>query len=249
MTRRTIAQIAAVYITLATAMPSAAQRARPDFSGVWIPVAIDAPGRTGARGAELSPAGQQIVDEFYGRHREVPDPGAFCVANGMPGVMLSMASYPIEIIQTADRITMLAELEMQVRRIYIDGRDHPDEYPPTGIGRSIGRWDGDVLVIDTALLKEWPARPWPRSEQTRVAERIWLTTASEVEVATSNFVTEEPIDDSVLVDELVVTDSTLYAGPQRRTMYYRRFDDSVTLEYDCTQELWLQELEKNRVSD
>ena len=162
--------------------------------------------------------------------------------------MLSIAGYPIEIIQTAERVTMLAELEMQLRRIYLDGRGHPNDFPTTGVGHSIGRWDGETLVVDTALLKDWRARPWPRTERARIEERLYLVKESAVNVTPSAFITERPISDDVLVDELTVADPALYAEPQRRTMYYRKVVDTATLEYDCPVDLWLQALEKNRVS-
>jgi hypothetical protein len=52
----------------------------------------------------------------------MPEPGWYCVPPGLPATMTmtSMVSYPIEIIQTPDRITMIAELVMQLRRIYLD---------------------------------------------------------------------------------------------------------------------------------
>jgi len=223
--------------------------AEPDFSGVWLAFASSTPGATGPQGPGLSTAGQAVVDEFYGRYSDVPDPGSFCVANGMPGVMLSIAGYPIEILQGGNRITMLAELEMQVRRIYIDGRRHPADYPTTGTGHSIGRWEAQTLIVDTVLLTEWSARPWPRSEQTRIEERIFLTKEAQIDVPASAFITQQPIDDDVLVVELTLSDPDLYAGPQRRTIYYRKIVDTATLEYDCAAELWLRELEKNRVSN
>jgi hypothetical protein len=235
----------------ATAPPAQAEAPRPahpNLSGVWLAYASSAPGTTAAAGPQYSPAGQAKVEEFYAQFTEVPDPGSYCVGTGMPGVMLSIAGYPIEIIQSAERITMLAELEMQLRRIYLDGRGHPNDFPTTGVGHSIGRWDGETLVIDTALLKEWQARPWPRTEHTRIEERLYLTKESAVNVTPSAFITEKPISDDVLVDELTVTDPALYGEPQRRTMYYRKVVDTATLEYDCPIDLWLQALEKNRVS-
>jgi hypothetical protein len=234
--------------TTAPAQPDAARPAHPDFSGVWLAYASSAPGTTAAAGPQYSAAGQAKVEEFYAQFTEVPDPGSYCVGTGMPGVMLSIAGYPIEIIQTAERVTMLAELEMQLRRIYLDGRGHPNDFPTTGVGHSIGRWDGETLVVDTALLKDWRARPWPRTERARIEERLYLVKESAVNVTPSAFITERPISDDVLVDELTVADPALYAEPQRRTMYYRKVVDTATLEYDCPVDLWLQALEKNRVS-
>ena len=49
-------------------------------------------------------------------------------------------------------------------------------------------------------------------------------------------------------DEITVTDPALYAGPQRRTVYFQRMADTATLEYACSAEHWLEALEKNRAS-
>jgi hypothetical protein len=235
-------------VALAACTPEPPGPARPSFAGVWIAFGSEAPGTASAAAPQLSSGGRAVVDGFYAQYTTVPDPGAYCVPNGMPGVMLSLAGYPIEILQSPERLTVLAELEMQLRRIYLDGRGHPADYPPTGSGHSIGRWDADTLVVDTALLSEWRTRPWPRTEQTRIEERIRLVKRADVDVQPNGFVTQEPIGDDVLVLELTLTDPALYAEPQRRTMYYQRIVDSATLEYDCTAELWLQALEKNRAS-
>ena len=164
--------------------------------------------------------------------------------------MLATVSYPIEIVQTENRLVMLAELEMQVRRVFLDGREHPTDYLSTGVGHSVGHWEGNQLVVDTTLLEEWQLKPWPRSEQTHIVERLSLTKRAAVSAPTNAFVAtvEKPINDDVLVIELTVTDPTLYDGPQKRTAYYQRMADTATLEYACAAELWLKELEKNRVS-
>jgi hypothetical protein len=232
-----------------TASPTAAAPvAPPDFTGVWMAFASVNP--QGGFAPQYSSEGQEAIEAFYSQFTEVPDPGAFCVPTGMPSIMLSTVAYPVEIVQTDARITMLAELKMQVRRVFLDGRKHPTDYLPTGVGHSIGRWDGNQLFIDTALLQEWQARPWPRTEQTHIEERLYLTKRADVTAPTNAFVAtvEAPIDDDVLVVELTLTDPSLYSGPQQRTVYYQRMADTATLEYACAMDLWLQELEKNRVS-
>ena len=124
---------------------------------------------------------------------------------------------------------MVAELEMQVRRVYLDGRPHPDDFLPQGVGHSVGTWDGDTLVIDTALLSEWQLRPGRRSRQHRRARLSHE--AGQVTARPTGFVAsvEKPINDDVLVDEITVTDPALYAGPQRRTAYFQRMADTATL--------------------
>lgn len=231
--------------------PAAAEPAaeHPDLSGVWMAFAVENPDGTG-NAPRYSPEGEATLDAFAAQFTEIPETGAWCYGTGMPSVMMSTVSYPIEFVQDASRIVMVAELEMQVRRVYLDGRAHPDDFLPQGVGHSVGTWDGDTLVIDTGLLSEWQVRPWPRTEQTRITERVYLTKLDKVAVRATGFVAsvEKPINDDVLVDEITVTDPALYAGPQRRTVYFQRMADTATLEYACSAEHWLEALEKNRAS-
>jgi hypothetical protein len=235
--------------TTPAAPTAGTQSAVPDLSGVWMAFAVENPAGTGNT-PQYSAEGRAALDAFAAQFSEIPETGAWCFGTGMPSVMLSTVSYPIEIVQHASRLVMLAELEMQVRRVYLDGREHPTDFLPTGVGHSVGTWDGETLVIDTTLLSEWQIRPWPKSEQTHVVERVYLTKLGDITARASGFVAsvEKPINDDVLVVEMTLTDPTLYEGPQLRTAYFQRMADTATLEYACSGEHWLEELEKNRVS-
>ncbi len=226
-----------------------ARAANPDLSGVWMAFAVENPDG-GGNAPRYSPEGQATLDAFAAQFSSIPETGAWCYGTGMPSVMLSTVSYPIEIVQHASRLVMLAELEMQVRRVYLDGRAHPEDFLSTGVGHSVGTWDGDTLVIDTTLLSEWQVPPWPRTEQTHIVERVHLTKLGDIAARATGFVAsvEKPINDDVLVVEMTLTDP-IYAGPQRRTAYFQRMSDTATLEYACSAEQWLAELEKNRVSN
>jgi len=222
----------------------------PDLSGVWMAFAVENPDGTG-NAPSYSAEGTAALDAFAAQFTSIPETGAWCYGTGMPSVMMSTVSYPIEIVQHASRLVMVAELEMQVRRVYLDGRPHPDDFLSQGVGHSVGTWDGDTLVIDTALLSTWQLRPWPRTEATQIVERVYLTKLDKVAARPTGFVAsvEKPINDDVLVDEITLTDPSLYAGPQRRTAYFQRMADTATLEYACSAEHWLEALEKNRVSN
>jgi len=230
--------------------PTAVKSAPPDLSGVWMAFAVENPDG-GGNAPRYSPEGQAALDEFAAHFSSIPETGAWCYGTGIPSLMLSTVSYPVEIVQHASRLVMLAELEMQVRRVYLDGRQHPDDFLPQGVGHSVGTWDGDTLVIDTTLLSEWQLRPWPRTEQTHIVERVHLTKLGAVSARPSGFVAcvLKPINDDVLVVEMTVTDPALYDGPQRRTTYFQRMADTATLEYACSAEHWLEQLEKNRVTN
>lgn len=229
--------------------PQTAAPAPPDFSGVWMAFAVENPDGNG-NAPRYSAAGQASLDAFAAQYTSIPETGAYCVPTGMPSVMLSTVAYPVEIVQAESRLVMLAELEMQVRRVFLDGRPHPDDFLSTGVGHSVGRFEGNRLLIDTTLLSEWQIRPWPRTEQTHIEEQLYLTKRADVGAQANGFVAsvEPPIDDDVLVVELTVTDPALYDGPQRRTAYFQRMSDTATLEYACAMETWLEDLEKNRVT-
>ena len=57
---------------------------------------------------------------------------------------------PKEIIQIPGRVIMLFERDHIVRQIYTDGRGHPKDLNPTYMGDSIGKWEGDTLVVSSA---------------------------------------------------------------------------------------------------
>jgi len=62
------------------------------------------------------------------------------------------------------------------RVVYMDGRSHPaaTDLRPTYLGHSIGRWEGDTLVIDSVGFneKQWFVGPYPTTAQLHLIERI-----------------------------------------------------------------------------
>src|SRR5688572_31158465 len=62
------------------------------------------------------------------------------------------------------------------RVVYMDGRPHPtgDDLRPTYLGHSIGRWEGDTLVIDSVGFneKQWLQGAYPSTERLHLIERI-----------------------------------------------------------------------------
>jgi len=232
------AGLAGLALTLVSTASDAASP--PDLSGVWVTFQTDQPiggqnGRPG--GAKLSEKGKEMVAAFKKKYDLTDlEPGAHCVPGGMPTEMFGGGSYPFEIIQQPERITLLNELEMQVRRIYMDGRDHPDDFPHTRGGHSIAHWDGDTLVVDTALLKAWPIGGWPHTDDAHIVERISLKDRKDVNIRTSGFLGGD-VGNTILVDELTMTDP-MYDGPQKVTVLARKLDQKETLEYDCTEGNW-----------
>lgn len=213
----------------------------PNFSGVWQAYA-SVPQSGPGQAAALTEEGAALVDSYFAQFGDhYVEPGAYCVPPGLPSTMTSMVSYPVEIIQSPNRVTMLAELDMQVRRIYMDGREFPDDYPPSRMGYSIGHWEDSTLVIETKLLSDYLMRSWPRTENTQVVERVYRANRDELDVERNGFPPESASND-LLVFEITTTDPMLYKEPQRITMYYQRIPEEEFLEYDCTTGLWDQAL-------
>ena len=103
------------------------------------------------------------------------DASTQCFPHGIPRVMES--PYPIEIVQTPQRITFLHEVAHNIRRIWLN-RGHPAHLTPSFLGDSIGHWEGDTLVVDTTGLNDRTFiddEGSSHSEQEHVIERFRKT--------------------------------------------------------------------------
>jgi hypothetical protein len=235
----TLACVAVIMICGLTGVRPALAQA--DFTGVWQAFATARP--TGAGPSPvLTDDGSARIDEWFAQFGDdYVEPGIFCVPPGMPATMTALVSYPIEIIHSGNRITILAELDMQVRRIFMDGRDFPENHPPARMGYSVGRWEDQNLVIETRLLGEYLLGNWPRTAETSIVERVYRTTRDASPPALGYVQAND--SDEILAFEITVSDADLYAGAQQITVYYQRIPEDSFLEYDCPAELWYQALE------
>ncbi len=70
-----------------------------------------------------------------------------------PGVIYSMQGpFPIEIFEGRDLVVIKLEYFDLVRIVFMNETEHPDDWPHSQTGHSIGRWEGNTLVVDTAKL-------------------------------------------------------------------------------------------------
>jgi hypothetical protein len=132
---------------------------KPDFSGMWDnPKPASGPMRGPATVFDKSkfPPFKQGGEAFYeprtgdARHDE---PRAYCMPSGFPSAFLG--PYPVQIVQNARYLVMITEFMRVSRVIPLDGRPHQTDIEPTYYGDSVGRWEGDTLVIDTTHFKRW----------------------------------------------------------------------------------------------
>jgi hypothetical protein len=117
------------------------------------------PGRGGAKAEPQVPfqPWAAAVYDYNSKNVSKYDPEGYCIPPGGPRLMAT--PYPMEIIQLPEqkRIIMIFEGATHIwREIYMDGRPHPsgDALNPTYLGHSVGRWEGDTLVVDVVGFNE-----------------------------------------------------------------------------------------------
>jgi hypothetical protein len=145
-----------------------------DMSGVWNPRNIAPPKQT----APFTPAGQAQFDynthETKEGHAITIDPTYTCHPPGLPHAYFN-SSHPFEIVQTPQRIFIFHEGYHVWRTVWMDGREMPKDSDPLWMGYSIGHWDGDDLVVETADFndKTWiDAAGHPHSDAFKLTERF-----------------------------------------------------------------------------
>jgi hypothetical protein len=127
----------------------------PDWSGVWVPDVGDQHRQEVANRPPWTPkvAGEMAKLEAESRAGRPFLVLHDCLPYGMPSLML-ITHNSMEVLFTPGRVTMLGESDgNRLRRIYTDGRKHPEDPDLTAHGHSTGRWDGDTLVVDTVGVK------------------------------------------------------------------------------------------------
>jgi hypothetical protein len=137
---------------------------KPDLSGVWWqPRTVD-PGKP-----EFLPAAIAIQKQRL-EANNADNPQAHCLPSG------PLRNGPLwEFVQSKDYLVYISDDESPgFHQIYLDGRGHPADPNPAWYGHSIGRWDGDTLVVDRVA---FDPRGWldmeshPRSDKLHIVER------------------------------------------------------------------------------
>ena len=213
----------------------------PDFTGVWgnyrDPAAPPARGRGGS-GAPvtlpLRPEAQAKVDEYRALVAPTGDtPGGFCLGTGMPGAMLGSGGYPMEIVQHDDLIIVVYEAHAEIRRIYITARAKEGDLFPDRNGYSIGRWDGDKLIVETTHLKEAVDQArYPHSDEAKIVEEYTLVTNEDGR--------------KVLTSSMTMTDPTFYTEPIKAEKKWSFLPGVRLLPYECNEPAWDEHLEELR---
>jgi len=102
--------------------------------------------------------------------RAIENPTARC----LPWGPLLDGPFPFKFVQSPSVIVVLIEDIFSYRQIFLDGRGHPKDGDPTWMGHSIGRWEGDTLVVDSAGFnnESWTPMGRPHTDQLHIIERF-----------------------------------------------------------------------------
>ncbi len=228
----------AVAVGLHSRAVSGQEAGPPDLSGVWQrnfpgmdPLIPDPP---------MTPWGQERFDAAKPIHgprttsaTESNAAELTCLPMGFPATYYRPR--PFEIIQLADRAVMLFEVDHFWRIIHMDGREFPEVPLHTWNGYSIGRYEGDSLVIETRHIIGWESgnqQRWidrlghPFSDQLKLVERI------------------RRVDEHTLENQVTIDDPVAYERPFTGTLTFRLRDFELA-EFICN-ELMLSELPEMR---
>jgi hypothetical protein len=118
---------------------------------------------------EYKPELQAKVKELSDLQSKL-DPAFFCRSPGVPRI-----GPPNQIVQAPGTVVFLYEAQNAFRVIPTDGRPHRTDVDPSYVGDSVGRWEGDTLVVDVTGLTEdtWLASDgYFHSPEMRVIERL-----------------------------------------------------------------------------
>jgi hypothetical protein len=199
----------------------------PDWSGIWVPNIKDQHAQLRSNPPPwTAKAAAQVAHEESELSAGRPTPlFVNCLPEGMPSWML-ITHNAMEVAFTPGRVTLLGESDgNRLRRIYTDGRDHPEDPDPTFHGHSIGHWEGDTLVVDTvAVLPETfiatsEAVGIPNNGDMHIVERIHL---------------QGP---DTLHDDMEITAPHALAKPWKTTRVFQRKRET---EYDIVEGVCLQ---------
>jgi len=191
---------------------------KPDFSGVW---GLDAGPSLFYIAGELKPgdARPEVAKllQARGENLQFDDPIVHCLPEGPR--FNHFVAFPKKIVQTPTLIIVLAE-DMSYRQIFMDGRPLPADPNPSFMGYSVGRWDGDTLVVETIGFKERTWLDWaghPHSEKLRLTERWRRLDHGRMEIAET------------------IEDPEFYSRPMNVKVTGTLVPDTDLLEYVCAE--------------
>ena len=191
---------------------------KPDLSGTWQTKG----GYTGNIARDLKPGElsfQPWASELYKHRVETQgkeDPQAYCVLSGVPRE--HVVPYPFKILNSSGMIVILYEALHSYRQIFMDGRKLPKDPNPSWMGYSVGRWDGDTLVVDSIgfVDNNWLDNSGhPGTESMKLTERFHRRDYGHIDLA------------------ITIDDPKAYTKPWTVNLEFTATPDTDLIEYVC----------------
>jgi len=194
---------------------------KPDLSGVWRVTNGNALFHiTGdLKPEEIRPWAAAIYKQREDDFRRDTD-GINCLPPG-PKAGIGVGGTPMKIIQTPGLVAILYEYHTIFRQIFTDGRGLPEDPNPTWMGYSIGRWEGDTLVVTTAGYNDRTTLDLaghPHTEALRLTERYHRRDAGHIDL------------------KVTFDDPKAYTRPWTLPMELDLVPDGDLIEYICENE-------------
>jgi hypothetical protein len=192
---------------------------KPDLNGIWdhpyVPdMTRDGPNQKGAGALPFTPWGE---NNFKTYDVSKFDYTGHCLPFGLMR-SVNVGGYPIQIVQYGQYLALLFEQNTWFHVVAM-GRDHPKDLEATWFGDSVGKWDGDTLVIDTIGFNgrtRLDTLGHPHSDQMHVVERYQYT------------------DPDHIAYEVTVDDPKTYTKPWKNSRTFTRMKPGQELiEYSC----------------
>lgn len=180
---------------------------RPDLSGVWSP---------GSTPALYSQAKALLLKPRTAN--PTADPDLKCTYPGVPRIDFEK---PFKILQSPDEVVILYQDYTTFRQIFTDGRSLPEDPQPAWLGYSVGKWDGDTLVVDSAGFNDesWLDKMGtPHSDALHVTERFHRRDAGHMDI------------------QITIDDAKTFSHPFTVTAHARREPKGELTESICLEE-------------
>jgi len=190
----------------------------PDLSGVWL--------GSGSNDSDISRGlkpGESVVmlpwaEALVKTRQSKDDPEANCLPSGIP----RGSPYPWRFAQTPGLYFIVFEGNIHSwRQIFMDGRKHPDDPDPSWYGHSIGKWDGNTLVVDTVGFNDkfwFDYKGHPHTEKLHTVERYTRTDMGNMTI------------------EVTIDDPGAYTKPFTTTGRAKMMAGTELLEYICQED-------------
>ena len=163
----------------------------------------------------LRPDASALTDQRQKSGRDFPT--AYCQPSSLPAALLITE---FKMVQAPRQIVVLPGNGDPPRQIYTDGRSLPKDAEPSWMGSSVGRWQGETLVVETSGFKEsaWlDSFGHPRSEAMHITERYRRRDFGHIDL------------------ELTFDDPKYYTRPFGFKTTLTLLPDTDVLEYVCTE--------------